>query len=221
MSPSKRVALLALVSSIAFARHAGAADPGIQVTQPPPPQYWPPPQYPPGPPYPPIQYQPPSPYPPQGPYIPQSRSRRYRDGDPVPAGYHLEDQPRNGLVVGGWVLLLVPYGLSAVTALGTKGDNESTWLYAPVVGPWITLGRRAYNGCDPTQKGVTEGLGCTADVFAVMGLVLDGALQATGITLLLLGYLNPRTVVVRDEPALRIFPARIGSGQGVGVRWTF
>jgi len=55
----------------------------------------------------------------------------------------------------------------------------------------------------------------------VTGLIFDGIIQATGATLLLVGYLNPKQELVRDERALRIVPARVGSGYGVGLSAAF
>jgi hypothetical protein len=226
------------------------APPQPQYSPPPPPQYAPPQQpqypYPPQPqyPYPPPQqqYEPqpqyPYPYQPQPAYAPQPqyqyqyqpppKPRPYRDGDPIPVGYHVEERSRSGLVTGGWVLLLVPYGISALSAIGTRGDNATSWLYAPVIGPWFVLGNRNYSGCQNSTSGngstsnsANDDAGCPGDIFAVMGLIIDGILQAGGIAMLLVGYLDTKHVVVRDEPALRILPMRIGTGHGVGLALTF
>jgi hypothetical protein len=210
MLARRLLAGFALGSLALGAPRANAAEPASEVyvqPLPPPPQ----PTY------------PQSPYPAQPQYQapPWTPPPRYEGADRVPPGYHIEDEPRHGLVVAGWTLLLVPYALGAVTALGTKGDNQSSWLYAPVIGPWFVLAGRSYAGCDQSSADVGSGLGCVADVFAVMGLIVDGVLQAAGVTLLALGYLNPRHELVRDQPALRIFPARVGTGEGIGLRLTF
>ena len=44
-----------------------------------------------------------------------------------------------GLVTGGLVMILVPYGIGAFAAISARFRNESTWLVAPVFGPWLTL----------------------------------------------------------------------------------
>jgi hypothetical protein len=54
-----------------------------------------------------------------------------------------------------------------------------------------------------------------------MGLVFDGILQAGGMAMLLVGYLDPKHVLVVDQPALRILPMRVGTGHGAGLEWTF
>jgi hypothetical protein len=120
-------------------------------------------------------------------------------------------------VIGGVITLGVPYFFSAVAALSANSQNESGWLYAPVAGPWLTLGRRAYS-CNPDANNQSTGqsLGCVADVFVVMGLIFDGIVQATGATLLIVGVLDTKPGLARDESALRVVPMRLGSG-GVGA----
>ena len=181
------------------------------------PQYAPPPtaQY--APQY--APYQDPQYAQPMYPVYPRPRPHAYREGDPVPPGFHVEEKPRSGLVTGGLVMVLVPYAIGAFAAIAANFGNESTWLLMPVLGPWMTMGQRRYNGCDSSSKSdVSNGLGCTADVFVVMGLIVSGVLQATGGTLLLLGYLNPKPTLVRDDAALKLRPMTIGTGYGLGLQ---
>jgi hypothetical protein len=156
--------------------------------------------------------------PPPPPAVVAASPSEWRPGDPVPRGYHVEDQPRSGLVIGGVITLGVPYFFSAVAALSANSQNESGWLYAPVAGPWLTLGRRAYScNADANNPSTSQSLGCVADVFVVMGLIFDGIVQATGATLLLVGVLDTKPGLARDESALRVVPMRLGSGVGAGV----
>ena len=158
----------------------------------------------------------------QYPVYPRPRPHAYREGDPVPPGFHVEDKPRSGLVTAGLVLVLVPYAIGAFASIAANFGNESSWLLAPVVGPWITMGQRHYNGCDSSSKSdASNALGCTADVFVTMGLIVSGIMQATGGTLLLLGYLNPKPTLVRDDAVLRIRPMNVGSGYGLGLQSAF
>jgi hypothetical protein len=60
-----------------------------------------------------------------------------------------------------------------------------------------------------------------ADIFVVMGLVADGVMQATGATLLIVGLAATKSVLVRDDQAIRIAPMRIGTGYGTGIVGTF
>ena len=84
-----------------------------------------------------------------------------------------------------------------------------------MAGPWLTIGQRQYGSWQ--RASLDDSLRCVADVFVVIGLVLDGVVQATGATLLLAGYLNTKPELVRDERAVRILPTRIGSGYGLGL----
>jgi hypothetical protein len=198
--------------------------PPFQGTPNQPPPYQPPPQYPP--PQQEYRYQPQQqPYgqpqyqqaqPQRAPGLPYRKP--YKDGDPIPDGYHVEEKPRTGLAVGGWLLLLIPYGISALSALAAKGDNQTNWLYLPVAGPWMMMGLRHYASSCHNQNGDhSDGLNCVADVFVVTGLIVDGLMQAGGTAMLLAAYLNPKEELVRDHRALLIKPTRIGSGYGLGL----
>jgi hypothetical protein len=244
MRPKRLLALLALLPPVIFARAADATEPVTDIgviaqaqptpsqpppSQPPPlqpppsqpPPSQPPPQYAP-------QYQPQPQYQPHAQYQPQYQlqypsqrplNRRYVEGDPVPAGYHVEEKSHQGLVTAGLVVLLIPYGISALSAVAAKGSNESSWLYVPVAGPWLTMGWREYGSCQ--RPSMDDSLRCVADIFVVMGLILDGIIQVTGGTLLLVGYLNTKQELVRDEAALRIRPVQVGSGYGLGLGSAF
>ena len=217
-----------LLVPVFFARGAAATEPvqdiGVLPPSQPPPQGQPPPQYPqyqqvptnPQQQYPQQQY-PQQQYPQYQPMPAPYRSVRasWRDGDPVPPGYHVEDKPRSGLVTGGLIMVLVPYSIGAFATISAKFGNESTWLLAPVIGPWMTMGQRRYYDCPRSGGGDT--LGCAADVFVVMGLIVSGVVQAAGATLLLVGILNTKPGLVHDEASLRVRPMTIGSGYGLGL----
>jgi hypothetical protein len=180
----------------------------------PPPGYAPPPGYPP-PTYPPQTY----PYPPAQPPL----ELPYRAGQPIPPGYRLREEPRWGLVTGGYILAGIPYGLSIVAATTADFENETLWLVVPFAGPWMTLGRRDYaDNCDNSSdpQGSEGGLDCVGDVFAVMGLVFDGILQLGGGTMLLLGYTLEKKTLVR-QLAITVTPGHVGSGKGLVVSGAF
>jgi hypothetical protein len=156
--------------------------------------------------------------PPPPPVIVAPQPSQWHPGDPAPPGYHVEELPRSGLVVAGAIVFAVPYFFSAVSALSANSQNESGWLYVPVAGPWMTLGRRTYS-CNPdnNNQSTSQSLGCVADVFVVMGLIFDGIVQATGASLILAGELATKPGLVRNDEALRVVPMRLGSGMGAGV----
>ncbi len=156
MQPKKLFIFLALAVPPLVARVAGATEPAtdmglVQVvqtpTQPPPTPSQPPPTPTQPPPYPPQQYQQPQPQyqqpqpqyqqpqyqqPQPQPQAPPPRRRPYAEGDPVPEGFHVEETPRKGLVIAGFIVLGIPYGISALTAISAKGSNETNWLFVPL-----------------------------------------------------------------------------------------
>ncbi len=137
----------------------------------------------------------------------------YKVGQPIPPGYRLNEEPRWGLVSGGWILLGIPYGISLASALSADFKNESVWLVIPVLGPWMTIGRRDYYDCDGTDAKLHTA-GCVADTFVVMGLIFDGVMQIGGATMVLLGYTQKKKTLVREQWGLELRPGVIGSGYG-------
>jgi hypothetical protein len=84
------------------------------------------------------------------------------------------------------------------------------------------MGRRDYACGESDEDGDgSEGLSCVGDVFMVMALIFDGVMQATGGTLLLIGYTSPKTLLVRDGATLRLRPMHVGSGHGFGIDGSF
>lgn len=108
-------------------------------------------------------------------------------------------------------MTLIPWGLGTLIATGANFRNESVWLTVPIVGPWLTMGRREYNGCQNED----DGLGCLGDIFTTMGLILNGAVQAGGGTMLLVGNVATKKELVRNDMAMGLVPSRVGSGYGV------
>jgi hypothetical protein len=144
----------------------------------------------------------------------------YSEGEPVPLGYRVVQEPRWGLVTGGWILTGVTWGLSAMVALSADFKNSSGYLLAPFVGPWLLMGRRDYGHCSRSST-AREDLRCTADVFVVMGLITDGILQAGGGALLLSGYFAQRKILVRSDVALTIRPRVTNTGYELTAIGTF
>jgi len=147
--------------------------------------------------------------------VPRRRTG-YRDGDPIPQGYHLEEQTRSGLVNAGIILTAIPYALGVFAAIGADFENKSSWLAVPWVGPWLVLGQREYV-CDDRR----ESLKCVGETFAIMGIIADGVIQAAGGTLLLIGVVSTKSVLVPDSHAVRFAPMRVGSGYGLGLGGAF
>jgi hypothetical protein len=144
----------------------------------------------------------------------------YTAGEPIPLGYRVVEEPRAGLVLAGWLVSGIAYGASVMAAISANGKNASSYLFMPFLGPWFTLGRRDYASCGSADT-ADSGLHCVGDVFAVMGLVADGVIQATGAALLFSGYLAKRTKLVRGDLAWSIAPRPMGAGLGLAASGAF
>ncbi len=70
----------------------------------------------------------------------------YEEGDIKLPGYEVKTHPARGLLTGGLVTFLVPYGISfifgsfAALSGGSSTRQEYAPLLVPVVGPFITIG---------------------------------------------------------------------------------
>jgi hypothetical protein len=133
----------------------------------------------------------------------------------------LREDPRYGLVTGGFLLAGIPYAIGLAVAAGANFENGTDWLAIPFVGPWLTLGRRQYGQCEQGQNTTSESLTCVGDVFVVMGLIMDGILQTGGGTMVLIGYLATKKRLVRNDWVMTISPRVIGSGYGIGASGAF
>ena len=150
----------------------------------------------------------------------------YEEGRPVPSGYHLEEEPRRGAVVTGYVLTGVPYGVGLAAAFSSEFANGGAYLAVPWAGPWLTLGMRQSKCKQDTAstsgtESDSDALGCAGDAAIVTSLIIDGILQAVGGTLLLTGYLITSQKLVRDPVAWQILPTRVGSATGLAAVGSF
>ncbi len=123
----------------------------------------------------------------------------YREGFPIPEGYHVEQRPAKGLIWTGAATLGVGY----VTALGVglnKGfDGSLGWLALPVVGVWPAIAGRTFK-C--SAKDVDEARQClrraNAEAITVAVVAVDGMIQTTGLLLLLAGWASGHSELVLD-----------------------
>jgi hypothetical protein len=183
---------LALVSFVA--RPASADPPPMPAyapyPPPPPGYYWPPP----------VASEPPPPPPP------------YRDGDPIPPGYRLEESPRKGLVIAGSIVFGTFYGLTLLGASESNFDDGTGYLAIPVLGPVLYA---RHTDCEGDTDYCTDEVG---DFF----LTLDALGQATGAALFTLGMVFPKKRLVKDERfSVQIAPHASRSGAGAVAFGTF
>lgn len=132
--------------------------------------------------------------------------RTYDKREAIPAGYRIETSTADGAAISrtiGWVALGIGYGTAYVAALSAPGNVS--WLYAPVLGPWIQVSRK---NCP------------------VPGLIaVDGLFQTVGAGLVVYGIAAAGKQLVRDEGVfarVQVVPATIGrDGYGVWMTGAF
>ena len=152
-------------------------------------------------------------------YVPQSVAlsgprvlKDWREGDPIPPGYHPVERIRTGMVAGGATMFGVPYLISALVAAGTADNGCCGAMWIPVIGPFIQM----------TQWGTSDASAVdTGDIF----LVLDGALQAAGLAMFIYGLAVPKTVLMRNDLGFvkNVMPAPMVGRDftGVGITGQF
>lgn len=152
----------------------------------------------------------------------QEMMNAYREGDPVPAGYRVIQEPRRGLVIAGSIVLGISYGLSVVGAVGADFEDKSGTLMVPVLGPWLmlALGGAKDRSCDSIDGMVTFSsssyCGDRSGLRAM--LTLDGLTQAAGAIMLTTGFALPRTRLVRNNFEVSLTPMSLArDGYGLGA----
>ena len=213
MRPRQAIAALSALAALTIVQPTiaqPAPAPGSVTAQPAAPPGYPPPGYPP-PGYSPGYYPAPGYYPPPG-YAPPAppETLPYKEGHPVPSGYHVEGRMRKGLVIGGAITFGVVYLLTLSAAVAAEDADA---LYAPVVGPFL---QAAIVGEDIDRSDY----GGVAAVATVL-LVINGVVQGVGAGLLIGGLASSKQVLVRDDlgaAPIQISPIMVGKGGlGLGV----
>jgi hypothetical protein len=126
----------------------------------------------------------------------------WREGDPVPVGYHSVERVPKGLFIGGAATFGSLYLLSALlAAMGDLNSSRHDAMYIPAIGPFLVL-----------SQGVPQD---TVVIFA-----LDGIGQTAGLAMLVAGLASRTTVAVRnDVAATRVLPIPYFTERGAGLRW--
>jgi len=151
---------------------------------------------------------------------------RYVEGQPIPAGYHVETRPRKGFVVAGAIVFGSLYVISVSVAGSSKRTGDG-YLLIPVMGPFIDLGARD-DRCSSSNS-----FACSStDSSERFWLTFDGIGQAAGATLLIVGLAAQEKMLERDDVPLTskrggdfawtLTPRSFGkSGLGLGVLGSF
>ena len=144
----------------------------------------------------------------------------YQGPDAVPSGYHVESQPRWGLVAPGIALGSVLWVTSIVAAIRLDTEKNQTIvdqqggvredpaysarytpMFIPIVGPFLAI---------PTSN--ASGTGAAI-------LALDGALQVGSLAMAVAGFVAPKKELVKDRaaPKVTVTPFASGSMAGFGL----
>lgn len=143
---------------------------------------------------------------------------RYTPGDMLPEGYHIEDRPRRGLLISGYLVGGIPYGFGLLIGAAKKFENQLGWLALPVAGPFLTFAFRE-RACNEIGETAFDSWHCVWDRTSEWFLIGDGVLQAVGGTLVIIGYGSTTPFAVRDDRdgALWVGPMLVSDGAGLGA----
>jgi hypothetical protein len=142
----------------------------------------------------------------------------YREGQPVPTGYRLDEQPQNGLVFGGLLTLGVGYVAGLAVGAGEDFEGGAGWLVLPVIGPWAAIGAREIH-CDSSPEKARECIDLAlSEAQLVTFLTVDGLVQAVGLVLMGVGLFNRQRELVRNDLAgVTLRGRRTGGGYTLSV----
>lgn len=138
--------------------------------------------------------------------LPGPKKIDFVEGQETPPGYTLGTEARKGMVIGGAITFGTLYLLSAAAAASAQDDpalfDQRAPLFAPVVGPFIALG---------TEQPAATGS---------LALVVDGAGQAAGLALFIVGLAMPRKVWLRSD-LIAVTPIAAPGLAGLGLKGQF
>lgn len=139
----------------------------------------------------------------------------YRDFPPPP-GYIEKVQRNAGLITAGTIVFVTTYTLGIGMAAATGFQQQSGWVAAPIIGPFIAAGQRDFE-CDGTPSTPAAVEACQRQTISEAGAVAVlagiGVGHVLGATLLVAGILDRRRFWVRED--LVSFNVNVGPGGGL------
>jgi len=156
--------------------------------------------------------------------LPPGMELPYEEGDPVPNGYRVRQQPRRGLVIAGSIVTGVPWVFSITGAVGNDFEDKTGFLMVPALGPWLMLAAGGARDKPCTNQTVDDTSSCSSDHRSDLRavLVLDGLAQTAGAVMFTLGMAFPRKRLLRSDVTVSVLPAPVGrDGYGLGAVGTF
>lgn len=153
-------------------------------------------------PYPPPYYY----YPPPVAYLPPA-TLPYEDGDPVPPGYEIKTRAVRSMLIAGATTFGAPYLVSLISAAvifaSDSSGSQIAPLFAPIVGPFITIGTSRAGGP------------------ATFWLVVDGLAQTGGAIMFIYGLAAKEKFLKRTPFESSSVPEVILGPSSGALRWTF
>ena len=146
-------------------------------------------------------------YPPPGAMIPVL-TLPYEEGDPIPQGFTVRSRANRSLLIAGSITFGAPYIISAliaatVVSADSNDGGQFAPLFAPIVGPFITIG---------TAR--SEGAG-------TFWLVFDGLSQAGGAAMFIAGLTMEEKYLQRTPPRASLKPDVQVNPGGMKLKWIF
>lgn len=136
--------------------------------------------------------------------LPRRYSERLlREGEPVPSGSTVVEEPRWGLLSAGAITFATSYGIMAGVAAGALAEDEDGdygLLFIPIFGPSL-FDRRRGEGPALTMFGTVP--------------------ELTGALLMLLGATGTRRFAAQSEPTINVAPLMTPHASGLSVYGAF
>ena len=128
--------------------------------------------------------------------------------DPIPQGFNVRSRANRSLIIAGSITFGAPYLISAlVAATVVSADSNSGGqfapMFAPVVGPFITIGTAH-----------AEGAG-------TFWLIFDGLAQAGGVAMFIAGMTMEEKYLQRTPAHASVKPEVLVNPGGMKLKWTF
>jgi hypothetical protein len=132
----------------------------------------------------------------------------FHPGCPVPPGYRRVLSVRTPVVSAGTVVFSISYLFVAFVGYMQPHQQDSGWLYAPLVGPLVYASKHGQH-----QREFQD--------YLQDSYVIDSSIQLVGATMIVAGLLSRRELLVRNEPTYSrprwsVMPAAL-SGRGIGI----
>ena len=150
----------------------------------------------------------------------------YESGDPIPAGYVVEQHSDTGLMWTGAVVWAAGY-IGAIVAGPDGEERGSGWALVPVIGPFGALFQQRVE-CDTDVETLDEvevaTEQCSDEIIdtARMAsiLLVDGLVQTTGALVFLIGWASTESALVLSD-SVEVTPALGQGAYGVSVSGSF